>query len=299
MTDNNEHKTNLPTGWVEVKHWEISEVNIKPDFSKVDEETEVSFIPMAAVEEMTGKFSLDEVRKFKEVKKGYTPFIDGDLIFAKITPCMENGKIAVVSKLKNGIGFGSTEFHTSRFHQEINPKFYFYYFSQEAFRKEARREMSGSAGQLRVPSGYFKEIILPLPPLPEQHRIITKIEELFSDLDHSVAALQQAQAQIKIYRQAVLKYAFEGKLTARWRQNHAPPSAVGLLTQIKAEREKRGNSANPIPPLTEAELAELPELPEGWVWGRFGELLWNIEAGKSFKCEERPPSETEIGVACF
>ncbi len=268
MTNTDTHPTDLPAGWIKVKHYEISGVNIKPDFHKVDDDSEVSFIPMAAVEEKTGSVNLDEVRRFKEVKKGYTRFVNGDIIFAKITPCMENGKVAVLSNLKNGIGFGSTEFHTSRFYGEINSQFYFYYFSQEAFRREAKREMTGSAGQLRVPSRYFKEVIIPLPPLAEQHRIVAKIEELFSDLDHSTAALEKARAQLKTYRQAVLKYAFEGKLTEKWRRQHTPPPAAELLARIRAERAQSRKPAKPLPPLAEVELAELPGLPEGWCWVR-------------------------------
>jgi type I restriction enzyme, S subunit len=137
----------------------------------------------------------------------------------------------------------------------------------------------------------------PLPPLAEQHRIVAKIEELFSDLEHSVAALEMARAQFRTYRQAVLKYAFEGKLTTQWRQQHTPPLATELLAHIQAEQAKSDKPVKPLPPLTEAELAGLPSLPEEWGRVRLGELLRNIEAGKSFRCEERPPNEAEIGVA--
>ncbi len=171
----------LPEGWVWTKHTNISDVNIKPDFSNISDDTNISFLPMAAVKEETGKFSSKQTRQIGDVKKGYTAFINGDLIFAKITPCMENGKIALVKKLTNGIGFGSTEFHTSRFSNSINSKLYFYFFIQKLFRREARRNMTGSAGQLRVPSEYFKQIPL---LLPEQHAIVEIIEEKFSNLDN-------------------------------------------------------------------------------------------------------------------
>ena len=225
----------LPKGWICVPHKDICEINPKLQPDKIGENLEVSFLPMKLLEEGTGRFDLSETRKYSEVKKGYTPFIDGDLIFAKITPCMENGKIAVLSNLKNGIGFGSTEFHVSRPTQLINAfylfyLFYlFYFFLQKSIREDAKRNFTGSAGQLRVPKNYFESIPIPLPPLAEQHRIVAKIEELFSDLEDGIVSLKKAQAQLKTYRQAVLKYAFEGKLTAAWRQQHQPEPAEKLL----------------------------------------------------------------------
>ena len=135
---------------------------------------------MKCVEEETGKFDLSLIRNYHEVRKGYTPFINNDIIFAKITPCMENGKMAIVNKLRNGIGFGSTEFHVIRLIGDLSRKFFFYYILQENFRKEARRKMTGTAGQLRVPSNYIEEVKVPFPPINEQARIVSKLDELFS-----------------------------------------------------------------------------------------------------------------------
>ena len=151
-----------------------------------------------------------------------------------------------------------------------------------------------------------REISVPLPPLLEQHRIVAKIEDLFTRLDAGVEALKKVKEQLKNYRQAVLKYAFEGKLTEEWRHNYKPKPAEKLLEKIKAERQhrylqkmkdwnkavkkwesedKKGRKpAKPripkeLPPLTKEELAELPELPEGWVWVRVGEICFKIIGG--------------------
>ena len=154
----------------------------------------------------------------------------------------------------------------------------------------------------------IEDIPLPLPPLPEQHQIVAKIEELFSELDNGIENLKKARGQLKTYRQAVLKYAFEGKLTKEWRNQqiqagNPPELAEKLLEQIKTEREKhyqkqeedwekaceqaktegKKKPAKPrkpkeLPPLTEKELAELPELPEGWGWVRT-EQVGHIETG--------------------
>ena len=110
-----------------------------------------------------------------------------------------------------------------------------------------------------------------MPPLPEQRAIVSKIELLFSELDNGIANLKLAQEQLKVYRQAVLKKAFEGELTKKWREQQTDlPDAGDLLEQIRKEREEAaktsGKKLKDIKPLTEVELAELPRLPEGWRW---------------------------------
>ncbi|MCC4770862.1 type I restriction endonuclease subunit S [Methanosarcina sp. DH2] len=192
----------LPKDWKWVSHSEIAIIN--PPKPTGDESLEISFLPMPAVEEETGRYSLSETRKLGEVRKGYTGFIEGDVIFAKITPCMENGKVALLEKLVNGIGFGSTEFHVSRPTSSVSGKYLFHYLVQQMFRKEAKRSMTGSAGQLRVSTNYFAEQPFPLAPIPEQRAIVSKIELLFSELDNGIANLKLAQEQLKVYRQAVL-----------------------------------------------------------------------------------------------
>lgn len=163
---------------------------------------------------------------------------------------------------------------------------------------------------------HLAKSLLPIPPLAEQHRIVAKIEELFSELDQGVASLKTAREQLKVYRQSLLKNAFEGKLTAAWRVAHRNQleTATALQQRIAHERQARyqqqladwqtaGQTGpkpkppKPLPPLTAEELAGLPELPEGWVWVKLGEFIESIDAGKSFKCDEREPSPTEIGVA--
>ena len=142
-----------------------------------------------------------------------------------------------------------------------------------------RLDEKGTGTTFRAISGeVLRETDIPFPPLPEQDRIVESIEALFSELDNGIEQLKTAQQQLKVYRQAVLKWAFEGKLTEEWR-THQPqlPSAEKLLDQIKTEREEQakttGKKLKPIASLTEKELAELPELPKEWGWKKLGNVV--------------------------
>ena len=111
----------VPNTWRIVDLQDIAEINPSLGKREIAEDTDVSFVPMQAVEAETGRIDVSRTRKFSEVKKGYTSFAEGDVLFAKITPCMENGKMAVVPSLQNGLGFGSTEFHVLRARGGIDP----------------------------------------------------------------------------------------------------------------------------------------------------------------------------------
>lgn len=241
-------------------HWEVKKLGevvlLNPKLSKDDKHTddfEVQFIPMKLVAEESGKIELTQTRKYSEVKKGYTPMGNGDIIFAKVTPCMENGKIACVDNLKNGVGFGSTEFHVLRSGESVLNKYVFYYVVQKKFRREAESNMTGAVGLRRVPKQFIEDYKIPVAPLFEQQQIVSKIEELFSELDKGVEQLEQAQARLKVYRQSVLKAAFEGRLT-------------GAVPQEGLEPSEEGSSP-------------LPTLPEGWRWVKSGELFDFVTSG--------------------
>jgi len=172
----------LPSSWALAKLSDISLINPKTNLEGLADDLDVTFLPMKCIGELSGNIDRSIIKKLSEVKKGYTSFMDGDLLFAKITPCMENGKLAIAHDLRSDIGFGSTEFHIIRLHDSLVKKFFFFYISQEKFRKDAQRNMTGTAGQLRVPTTYLRKIIVPLPSASEQHRIVARIEELFSRL---------------------------------------------------------------------------------------------------------------------
>src|SRR5262249_24344639 len=162
----------LPEGWASVKIPDVCELHPpKPKADQHSADLPVTFVPMPAVDADAGAITNPSIRTFGEVRKGFTSFRDGDVILAKITPCMENGKAAVARDLLNGLGFGSTEFHVFRSNGAILADCLFYFLRQESFRKAAELEMTGSVGQKRVPAEYLEGVELPLPPLAEQRRI--------------------------------------------------------------------------------------------------------------------------------
>ena len=163
---------------------EVCKVNPRAMKSRDSDDMLVSFVPMAAVDEQLGAITVCEDRPIAEVSKGYTPFEDGDVLFAKITPCMENGKTALVRNLTNGVGRGSTEFHVLRPGNHVLGEYVYHFVRQVRFRDEAKRNFTGTAGQQRVPKSFVENAPIPLPSLDEQRRIVgilnraAKIERL-------------------------------------------------------------------------------------------------------------------------
>lgn len=160
----------------------------------------VSFIDMASVSS-EGSIERKVDRPYGEVRNGgYTYFAEGDFIIAKITPCMENGKCAIAEGLTNGIGFGSSEFHTFRCHtSEILTKFLFLLLNQTTVRKAAEDAMTGASGHRRVPATFYEEMLIPVPPIPVQQQVIdecAKIDEEFNTTRMSIETYRQKIADL-------------------------------------------------------------------------------------------------------
>ena len=181
------------------------EFNPKPARASLADDLEVSFVPMAAVEAGSGRIEVSQTRSFSQVKKGFTYFCDGDVLFAKITPCMENGKMAVAAGLRNGIGYGSTEFHVLRPRDGLDARYLYYFVSSQRLRREASHHMTGAVGQKRVPISFLEQSEMPLPSADEQDRIVAEIEKQFSRLDEGVANLQRIKASLKRYARSTIE----------------------------------------------------------------------------------------------
>ena len=182
------------TSWPLKQLSEICEINPRlPRGHAIPDDRIVSFVPMAAVDEIAGAIKRREERRFGDVKKGFTHFQDRDVLFAKITPCMENGKAALTDGLASGLGFGSTEFHVLRAGTTVLPEWLFYFVRQLSFRVKAKRNFTGTAGQQRVPTTFLSSTLIPVPPLAEQRR--------------SVDLLMRAESIVRLRREAQQKAA--------------------------------------------------------------------------------------------
>lgn len=189
------------------------ELNPKKSELKEDNgEVEVSFVPMKYVNPIKGIIESFDVRKLHEVRNGYTYFRDEDVIFAKITPCMENGNVAIAKDLKNGIGFGSTEFHVVRVLNGATPEWVYYLFRTKNFREIAKGNMTGTAGQKRVPIEFLVNFNIPLPPLPEQRRIVAYLDGLQAKVDELKQLQTDTQQELAELVPSILDKAFKGEL---------------------------------------------------------------------------------------
>ncbi len=168
-------KENLPEDWKIKSLSEVCEINPrKSEIKDLPDGEKVTFLSMDSVDN-NGKITKIEIKSLNEVYKGYTYFKRNDVLFAKITPCMENGKGAIAD-IDTEIGFGSTEFHILRNNGDIIPEWIHYFLLLKSIRKIAEAKMTGSAGQKRVPNKFFDYIKIPLPPIEIQQRIVRILE---------------------------------------------------------------------------------------------------------------------------
>lgn len=219
--------------WEERLLGDVCTVNPKKiDAKNLDDNLEVSFVPMAAVSDVLGEIVNHEVKNLQDVRTGFTNFSKGDVIFAKITPCMENGKSAIVGTLVNDIGYGSTEFYVLRCKEELNNKYLYHMVRNTTFRAEAKAVMTGAVGQQRVPKTFLQEYQLLLPTLPEQHEIVRLIDDLLARERTAQQAAEQALATIDLMKKSILARAFRGELGTN---KASEASALELLRQVLAE----------------------------------------------------------------
>lgn len=208
----------LPEGWTTSTISEMCNLNPK---LKLDDDLDIGFMPMAGVPTTYLGICNFETKKWSEVKKGFTQFQNGDVIFAKITPCFENGKAVVINEFPNGYGAGSTEYYVLRpINGLINPHWLFALVKTKDFLTNGALNMSGSVGHKRVTKEFVENYCLPVPPLAEQKIIAEKLDTLLAQVDSTKARLEQIPQILKRFRQAVLASVVCGKLsknTGQWK----------------------------------------------------------------------------------
>ena len=244
----------VPERWEWCQVSDIFELNPKND---VPDDTQGGFIPMACVDDGFGYAHSFETRPWGEIRKGYSHFQNGDIGIAKISPCFENRKSTIFYDLPNGIGAGTTELTVLRGYF-VNTEFYLYLFQSEWYIFEGTKEFKGVVGQQRVNKEIFTTLLIPLPPIEEQNRIVTEIRELFSVievLDDNKADLSESVQKAK---SKILDLAIHGKLVP---QDPNDEPAMELLKRIN-------------PKFTPCDNAhDANQLPDSWCWTTLGSLF--------------------------
>lgn len=204
------HYGNIPDGWCEAPMSELFILNPK---SKLADESLCGFIPMSLVEDGFSGRHYFETRNWGQVKKGFSQFQNGDIGIAKISPCFENLKSVIFENLPNGNGAGTTELTILR-SLGVYSKFYLYLFKSGWYISEGTKYFKGVVGQQRVNKEIFTALIVPLPPLNEQKRIVEEIDRYFALVD----ILEQNESVLKDAVQKakskILDLALSGRLTS-------------------------------------------------------------------------------------
>jgi type I restriction enzyme S subunit len=222
-------------------HWGVKRLRfvaaLNPSKSEVNglaRETFVSFLPMDAIGE-DGSLRLDNEKPISDLESGYTYFRDGDVALAKITPCYENGKGALMQGLLNGIGFGSTELIVARPKpDQVTGTYLHYLFISPDFRAIGESHMYGAGGQKRVPDAFVRDFAAAFPPIPEQTQIAAFLDRETAKIDALVAEQRRLMALLKEKRQAVISHAVTKGLDP-----DAPmkPSGIEWLGDVPAHWE--------------------------------------------------------------
>ncbi|MBO3272012.1 restriction endonuclease subunit S [Hymenobacter defluvii] len=192
---------NLPKGWTACEVSTVAEVN--PRKPKAAPEELVSFVGMADVSEEM-RLVNHAPRPYAEVANGFTGFEDNDILVAKITPCFENGKGALVTGLTNGKGFGSTEFHVVRAEDESTRRLLYHHFSTHEFRVRGEANMTGSAGQKRIPTSFISKYVVPLPPQATREKIVAILDACDRAIDGTDKLLEKQEKRFDVLLHGLL-----------------------------------------------------------------------------------------------
>ena len=263
---------------------DIARINPRrpPDFAHPPDNTPTAFIPMTAVQ-VNGGGANPVLRPYGEVRRGYTFFQSGDVMFAKITPCMQNGKHFIAPQTPGGFGFASTEFHVIRPNTGVLPEWIHLYLRQPDILSEAVRHFTGAVGQQRVPDKFMREIQIPLPPLAEQKRIVKSLSANLRRAEKMKAAMQAQAEAIAALPESILAKTFErGKFPRQWKKAQVgdiavvnpprpdlsarPPDAQTTFIPMEAVDGKMG-AASPL-------VRPYAEVRTGYTFFREGDVLF-------------------------
>ena len=262
----------LPDSWAWVRLKDLYKINPR---IIADNDTEAAFIPM---ERISGGFDRSftfEIQKWEKASKNHTKFEDGDIAFAKITPCFENRKSFIAQDLPNGIGGGTTELIILR-QKEMLPQYTYYLVLDQRFISTGTASYKGVVGQQRVQSDVIKNYLVPVAPYSEQKRIVKKIEQVFSILDTIDELQAQYADNLTALKSKLIDAAIQGKLTEQLPEDG---TAEELIDRIKIEKEALISSRK-IPKekaLPKINSGDIPfDIPDNWNWVRVQDVATYI-----------------------
>ena len=279
----------LPDSWAWVRLKDLYKINPR---IIADNDTEAAFIPM---ERISGGFDRSftfEIQKWEKASKNHTKFEDGDIAFAKITPCFENRKSFIAQDLPNGIGGGTTELIILR-QKEMLPQYTYYLVLDQRFISTGTASYKGVVGQQRVQSDVIKNYLVPVAPYSEQKRIVKKIEQAFSVLDTIDELQAQYADNLTALKSKLIDAAIQGKLTEQLPEDG---TAEELYQQIQEEKQKlikegKIKKQKPLPEITDDEIPF--DIPENWKWVRLGKLI-SIESGRGLTASNMNPGDFPV-----
>lgn len=282
----------LPATWRWSRLLDVGEVNPR---NEMPDEQLAAFVPMSGVPQRHGLPVVAETRRWGEIKNGFVHFAKGDIVLAKITPCFENGKAAVIANLPGdtGMGAGTTELLVLRpIHEGVLPGYVYLYLRSPLFTVEGEKNMTGTAGQKRVPTDYFATRAFPLPPTEEQARIVAKVDELMALCDQleqqqrDRRKLQNALHQSTL--QAVARAQSPRELEASWKRLDSnfknlfgQQDDVRKLRDVLCDLAMRGVTIQTSKMGQDANLDDAAPRPlaHGWDWKPLSKLSENITSG--------------------
>ncbi len=259
----------IPESWAWAKLVDLYQINPKVE---ADDTTEAAFIPMERISAGFGRTFSFERQSWAQASRNHTKFADGDVAFAKISPCFENRKSFLAQGLPNGIGGGTTELIVLR-QREMLPAYTYYLLLDQRFIVTGIASYKGTVGQQRVQSDVLKNFLVPVPPYPEQQRIVERIEQAFSALDTIDALQAQYADNLTVLKSKLIDAAIQGKLTEQLPEDG---TAEELYQQIQAEKQAliKAGKIKKEKPLPEISADEIPfEIPMNWKWVRTGDIF--------------------------
>lgn len=277
----------IPENWAWVKLEDLYEINPKVEAA---DDTDAAFIPMERISAGFSDSFTFEVQKWSAASKNHTRFADGDVAFAKISPCFENRKSFIATGLPNGIGGGTTELIILR-QKEMLPRFTYYVTLDQRFIHEGVASYKGTVGQQRVKSDVIKNYMVAVPPKEEQQRIIEKIESIFSALDTIDTLQSQYQENLATLKSKIIDAGIQGKLTEQLPEDGNAEELYQQIQQEKLALEKAGKvkKSKPLPPISEEEKPF--DIPDNWKWVRLDDICKSIMDG-----DHQPPPQVKSGV---